>query len=590
MLHADLLLTGALVYESALRRFRPASVAIEGGRILYVGSDEGALSQIEPERVRDLSGRWLVPGLVDAHMHIESSMVTPPVFLRAALAHGTTTCVAEPHEIANVFGVEGIREFIRLSPADDLTRADVFFGAPSSVPSTDLEDAGAAVTSADVAELMADPRVRCLGEVMDCRSVIEEPEGRAAQVVRAAQGAREGAIIEGHVPAFMGLDLARILFSGVDSDHCEQTPERLRDRFEMGMFVEVQDKSCTPEVIGWLTERPQLAGLWSFVTDDVMADRLVDDHLARVVRHAISLGMPAAEAVYAATAAPAARMELHDRGRICPGRLADLVALDDLEGFHVCGVWRRGRELTEGVETGGARRDFPGRYYQSVHLVPLTAADFELAAPGAGTAAGAAAGAGAATAPATVRVRTMAIQEASTFTPEFVRELPVRGGRVCWKEPGDLALARVFERHHGTGNVGTALLSGCCLRRGAVASTWVHDHHNLLVVGCDERDMELAANEVIRMQGGLVVVEDGAVVASMPLPVAGILTEAPLPEAGVRLGEVTSALRRLGWGNASPVMSLCTIALPVSPALKVTDRGLVDVRAGRIVSLFVEGE
>lgn len=576
MLHADLLLTGALVYESALRRFRPASVAVEGGRILYVGSDEEALAQIEPERVRDLSGRWLVPGLVDAHMHIESSMVTPPVFLRAALAHGTTTCVAEPHEVANVFGVEGIREFIRLSPADDLTRADVFFGAPSSVPSTDLEDAGAAVTPEDVAALMKDPRVRCLGEVMDCRSVIEDPAGRAAQVVRAAQGARQDAIIEGHVPAFMGLDLARILFAGVDSDHCEQTPERLRDRFEMGMFVEVQDKSCTPEVIGWLAERPQLAGHWSFVTDDVMADRLVEDHLARVVRHAIELGLPAEEAVYAATAAPAARMGLRDRGRICPGRLADLVALDDLAGFHVCGVWRQGRELTEGVGGDAARRDFPERYYQSVRLSPRSAADFELAAP--------------AGADATVRVRTMAIQEASTFTPEVVRELPVRDGRVCWKEPGDLALARVFERHHGTGNVGTALLSGCCLRRGAVASTWVHDHHNLLVVGCDEKDMELAANEVIGMQGGLVVVEAGEVVASMPLPVAGILTEAPLPEAGARLGEVTAALRRLGWGNASPVMSLCTIALPVSPALKVTDRGLVDVRSGRLTSLFVEGE
>ena len=575
MVHADLLLTGALVFESAWRRFRPASVAVEAGRVLYVGSDKAALDQIAADEVRDFSGRWLIPGLVDIHMHIESSMVTPPVFLRAALAHGTTTCVAEPHEIANVFGVEGIREFIRLSPSGDLTRADALFGVPSSVPSTDLEDAGAAVTPAEVAELMRDPRVQCLGEVMDCRTVSTRPDSRAAAVVRAAQGARRGAIIEGHVPAFMGLDLARILYAGVDSDHCEQTPERLRERIEMGMFVEVQYKSVTQDVVDWLSERPQLAGLWSFVTDDVMADQLVDDHLARVVRRAISLGMPAEEAVFAATGSPAERMELRDRGRIAPGRLADFVVLDSLEDFHVAEVYRSGQRLEAdgGAET--TRHDFPERYYTSVHLSPRDEQDFALAAP-----AGAASG-------EMVRVRTMEIQPRSTFTPEAIREVSVRDGHVCWKEAG-LALARVFERHHQTGKVGTALLSGACLTHGAVASTWVHDHHNLLVIGRDEKDMQIAANAVIEAQGGLAVVEDGQVVASMPLPVAGILTEAPLAEAGARLSEVTAALKRLGWGNANPVMSVCTIALPVSPELKVTDQGLVDVRKGQLVSLFVE--
>ena len=576
MLRSDLMLTGALVYDSAMRRFRPACVAVKDGLILYVGNDPSCLSQIDAAETRDLSGRWLIPGLVDIHMHIESSMVTPPTFLRAALSHGTCTCVAEPHEIANVFGVDGIREFMRLSPTDDLSMAEVFFGVPSSVPSTDLEDAGAAVTPDDVAVLMKGSRVRCLGEVMDCRTVVSNPDSRAAKIVRAARDSRLVPIIEGHVPGFTGLDLARILYAGVDSDHCEQTPERMRDRFEMGMFVEVQEKSCTPEVISWLADRPQLGGLWSFVTDDVMADKLVDDHLARVVRLGISLGLPAEEAVFAATTSPAMRMDLRDRGRIAPGRLADLVVLDSLQDFHVCDVYRRGCRLERTPAPAEARHDYPERYYKSGHLAPLGEADFLLHVP-AGVPDG-----------SKLVARTMEVQRTSTFTREVHRGLEVQDGLVDWKAQGDLALVRVFERHHATGDVGTALASGECLHRGAVASTWAHDHHNLLVIGCDEHDMAVAANAVIASQGGIAVALDGRIVASLELPVAGILTEAPLSEAGEKLREVTDALRSQGWGNVNPVMSACTIALPVSPAIKVTDRGVIDVREGRVVDLFVE--
>lgn len=574
---ADLLLQGAQVFDSAFRCFRTASVAILDGRILYAGTDEEVLKQIEPQEVADLSGRWVIPGLIDIHMHIESSMVTPPVFLKAALQHGTSTCIAEPHEIANVFGTEGIEEFIRLAPADDPEHAEVFFGAPSSVPSTDLEDAGAAVTPEDISFLMKNPRVRCLGEVMDCRTVISDPGSRAARVVKAAETSRTVPIIEGHVPAFLGLDLARILYAGIDSDHCEQTPERMRQRFEMGMFVEVQLKSVTKENIAYLAAHPELTGLWSFVTDDVMADQLQHDHLARVVRQAISYGLDPASAIIAATSSPAARMDLRDRGRIAPGRLADLVVLDSLEGFHVASVIHRGCWVDRDSADTSSRHDFPERYYESIHLAPRTLDDFVLSAPK---------GAGAA-----VRVHTMEIQERSTFTPDRIRELPVEAGHIVWKKPGDLALARVFERHHGLGLSGTALLSGACLKEGAVASTWVHDHHNLLVVGVDEDDMVLAANSVIARQGGLVVVRGGKIVAEMPLPVAGILTEDPLPLAAERLAAVTRALRDQGWGNSNPVMSLCTIALPVSPALKVTDRGLVDVRQAKLVDLVLpEGE
>lgn len=294
------------------------------------------------------------------------------------------------------------------------------------------------------------------------------------------------------------------------------------------------------------------------------------------MRQAISYGLDPASAIIAATSSPAACMDLRDRGRIAPGRLADLVVLDSLEGFHVASVMHRGCWVDRDSADTSSRHDFPERYYESIHLAPRTLDDFVLSAPG---------GAGAA-----VKVHTMEIQERSTFTPDRIRELPVEEGRIAWKRPGDLALARVFERHHHLGLSGTALLSGACLKEGAVASTWVHDHHNVLVVGVDEEDMVLAANSVIAHQGGLVVACGGKIVAEMPLPVAGILTEDPLPLAAERLAAVTRALKDQGWGNSNPVMSLCTIALPVSPALKVIDRGLVDVCQAKLVDLVLPEE
>lgn len=581
-MHADTLFTNAQVYDSAFKRFRPASVSVLGGRVLYVagegfhapGCDDG-LARIEADEVVDCEGKWLVPGLIDIHMHIESSMICPPAFSRELLRNGVTTCVAEPHEIANVFGVEGIREFIRLARGCD---ADIYFGAPSSVPSTPFETTGAEVSAGDIRELMGDAQMRCLGEVMDCRTLIADPTSRIAGVVRAAEESRTPPIIEGHVPAFTGLDLARIAYAGVDSDHCEQTPERIRERVEAGVLVEVQMKSVTQEVVDYLT-RNGLGEHFCFVTDDVMVDKLVHGHLNRVLARAVSLGMRPEDAVYAATAVPARRMDLRDRGLIAPGRLADFALLDSLETFDVAATYKRGRAV-DVTRSRRASHDFPEAYYASVHLGPLTAADFALAAPEGADADG------------RVTARCMGIQERSTFTEDVRVELDVSGGLVDWKaargpEGELLALGRVFERHHGTGNVGTALYCGRCLQRGAVASTWVHDHHNLLVIGRDEADMALAANTVAEAGGGICAVEGGRVLGFLPLPVAGILTEAPVEEAAERLAEVTEALRELGWGNVNPVMSVCTTGLPVSPALKVTDRGLVDVRAHELVPLFV---
>lgn len=568
LVEADLLFENALVYDSAFRRFVPGEVAVRDGRILGVGDD--LPSWVSARKRVDCRGRYLIPGLVDIHLHIESSMIGPAAFSRAILAHGVTTCVAEPHEIANVFGPAGVRLFMDL--ARDC-QADIFFGVPSSVPSTEFETTGGEVPPEAVAELMVDPRVRCLGEVMDCRTLIEDPSSRMARTVRAAKAARPDAAIEGHVPGFMGADLQRILFAGVDSDHCEQTPERMLARVEAGMFVEVQEKSLSSELMDFCRER----GVWErfcLVTDDVMVDELRSGHLDRVIARAIELGMRPEEAVYVATMTPSVRMGFSDRGRIAPGRLADLVILDDLESFSVAETFKRGVRVDASDAWGiPAAPSFPRSCYQSVHLSTLVPEDFSFEAPAQAR---------------EVRCRTIGVQESSTFTVEGSVALPVRDGLVDWASDPAVCLVKVFERHRGTGNVGTGLLAGGCIKRGAVATTWLHDHHNLLVAGRSERDMALAANEVIRAGGGICVVLDGRVLGFLALPVGGILTEAPIDEAGACLAEVRAALVGLGWRNHNPIMSLCTVGLPVSPALKLTDRGLVDVMAGRIVSPFLD--
>lgn len=410
---------------------------------------------------------------------------------------------------------------------------------------------------------------------MDCRTLVQYPDSHIAQMVAAMQRERNMPIIEGHCPRFRGLALARILFCGVDSDHTEQTPQGMRERIANGMFVEIQEKSLTQEIIDFCVKNP-VGGHFCFVTDDVMADQLQKGHLNRLVRKAIALGMPPEDAIYAASASPAARMNLRDRGSVAPGKLADFLLLDDLRQFRVKQVYKRGVLVKENKkENKAAGHFFPERFYHSVHLPLRTEKDFLVFTPPGSQA---------------VHCRVIAVQPGTTFTEEQIVRLPATQGRLNWKSNSQLCLGTVFERHHGSGRVGMGLLTGSCLHAGAAATSYAHDHHNLFVVGRDERDMALAANMVIKNGGGICVVRDGKVLELVPLAVGGILSEEPAEQVGRKVACATAALRALGWQHENPIMSLCTVSLPVSPALKLTDRGLVDVQGGHIVPLFLEEE
>lgn len=570
-MNIDVLLTNGQVYNSYLKKFVAGNIAVSGDRFAYVGTD--ALP-IAPQRTIDLAGRYVIPGLIDCHMHIESTMCAPRTFMNGAARNGVTTLIAEPHEIANVFGLAGIRALMQTTQNGP---CDVRIAIPSSVPSTNetLETAGAAIENDDVEALMHMEQVICLGEVMDCRSVLADAHSKTNRLIRQIQHGRPDFSIEGHCPRFVGWELAQLLYRGIRSDHTDQSMEGLAARAANGMFIQLQEKTLKKEFLDYLMEN-RLSGRFALVTDDTMPDDFVRrGQLNHLVQRSIELGLAPEEAIYAATYAPAQHMGLRDKGAIAPGRIADFVVLSDLRAFAIESVWRAGAQVfARGTAWEEPERDtsFPVHFYHSVHLGPRTAEDFVLRAP---------------IREGTALCRILAVQEHTTFVAEERAELPVRGGVIDW-ESSPYSLACVFERHGKNGGCGMALVGGTALTRGAAATTYAHDSHNLLVLGQTAADMQTAANTVIEAQGGFVAVRDGSVQAFAPLPIAGILSDRPLPVLGEQIAGVRRALTDCGYRHDNVIMSLSTLSLPVSPYFKLTDKGIIDVKKGAVAPLILE--
>ena len=570
-MNIDVLLTNGQVYNSYLKKFIAGNLAVSGDRFAYVGTD--ALP-IAPQRTVDLAGQYVIPGLIDCHMHIESTMCAPRTFMNGAARNGVTTLIAEPHEIANVFGLAGIRALMQTTQNGP---CDVRIAIPSSVPSTNatLETAGAAIENDDVEALMHMEQVICLGEVMDCRSVLADAHSKTNRLIRQIQHGRPDFSIEGHCPRFVGWDLAQLLYRGIRSDHTDQSMEGLTARAANGMFIQLQEKTLKKEFLDYLMENG-LSGRFALVTDDTMPDDFVRrGQLNHLVRRSMELGLAPEEAIYAATYAPAQHMGLRDKGAIAPGRIADFVVLSDLRSFAIESVWRVGAQVfARGTAWEEPERDtsFPAHFYHSVHLSPRMAEDFVLPAP---------------IAEGTVLCRILEVQEHTTFVAEGRAELPVRGGVIDW-ESSPYNLACVFERHGKNGGCGMALVGGTALTHGAAATTYAHDSHNLLVLGQTAADMQAAANTVIEAQGGVAAVRDGSVQAFAPLPIAGILSDRPLPILGEQIAHVRRVLADCGYRHDNVIMSLSTLSLPVSPYFKLTDKGIIDVKKGAVAPLILE--
>jgi adenine deaminase len=550
----DLLLRNARLVNVLSGEIHPADIGIHGGRVVGFG-------QYRARATVDLGGRFVCPGFIDAHVHLESSMVQPSEFARAVVPQGTTSVVCDPHEIANVLGLDGVDYILRASEGLPL---NVYVMAPSCVPATHMETAGAELTAPDIAKLLAHERVLGLAEMMNFPGVLF----RVPAVMEKLKVAGNRPV-DGHAPGLSGLDLNAYVAAGIRSDHeCTQL-EEAREKLRRGMHILIREGTTARNLKTLLPlVTPANAGLCHFCTDDRHPDTLLGEgHLDDVLRKAIAWGLDPVTAIQMATVNTASYFGLRNVGAVAPGYRADLLVLDDLEGVEVTQVYAAGSLVAENGQFLLSPADLPDVPIQpSVH-VDLSTLSFDLPA-GRGSA------------------RVIGVVPEQVVTTDLRLEPTTEDGYVASDPSRDLLKIAVVERHHGTGNVGLGLVKGVGLKRGALASSVAHDSHNIIVIGTSDADMRAAVVAIVEMGGGQVAVADGEVQAACPLPIAGLMSDLPLEEVHDQVEALTEAAHGLGCTLPHPLTTMSFLALPVIPDLKLTDKGLVDVNEFDFVPLF----
>ena len=541
---ADLVLKNATYVNVFSGELETCDIAVAEGLIVGLGSYSGVAEV-------DMTGKIVCPGFIDAHIHLESSLVSPSEFVRAVIPHGTTTVITDPHEITNVMGTDGIDYMLA---ATEGLPMDTLFMIPSCVPASPLDESGANLDYRDIDSFFEHPRVLGLAEMMNYPGIISADSDTVAKIVASQAHHKK---IDGHAPGLTGYDLNAYVAAGVYSDHECATAEDAMRKLRLGQFIMVRDGTAARnlEALMPLIKSPKYFSRCMFCTDDKHpSDLLEKGHIDYICREAVRMGADPIQTVQVACLHAARYFLLNNRGAIAPGYLADFAVVEDLKDFHVVTVYKRGKL----VYNQGEVEDFPkpeipahlnAKAHDTFHLPVLRAADF---------------------------AETRSKVVIGMIDGQIITEDLGYANAINLEE--DILKMAVVERHKNTRHIGIGYLHGYGLKEGAVATSVSHDSHNIICVGCNDADCAFAVNRIAENKGGIVVVNHGQVIAELPLEIAGLMSDKPLVEVNDLLEKAKAAAHAQGVGNGiDPFMTLSFMALPVIPTVRLTTRGVIDV-------------
>jgi adenine deaminase len=554
----DLLLANARIINVFSGEIFSGDIAVADGYIVGFGT-------YDAKNTVDIGGRFVAPGFIDAHVHIESSMTGMTEFARAVVARGTTTVVVDPHEIANVLGTKGIEYMLQSSRGQPM---NIYFTLPSCVPATTMETSGATLTKEDLLPFMGNERILALAEMMNYPGVINQDPDVLDKIDMAK---KERKPVDGHAPGLSGHDLYAYIAAGISSDHECTTDREAKEKLDLGMHIMIREGTAAKNLealIPVVNHRTACRIMWC--TDDRHPqDILEKGHIDSMVRKAISVGLDPVTAIQMATINPAEYFRIKNVGAIAPGRRADLVVFSDLDSPYMEAVYCGGVRVAEnGKISPEVATPDPVLFPPSMN-VDTEQIDFSIPAE-------------------TGRIRVMDIVPNQIVTGHRIMNAMISQGMAAADISRDILKIAVIERHTGSGNMGKGFVRGFGLKRGAIASSVAHDSHNIIIVGTTDDDMDAAFRAIVKMGGGLAAVYDNQVCAGLALPIAGLMSREPVKTVRDKIDRLIHAAREFGSTLDDPFMTLSFLALPVIPELKITDKGLVDVVRFKIVPLFVD--
>lgn len=554
---ADLVIKNANIINVLSGDFHKSDVAIVDGIIAGIGKN------YEGKEELDIQGAYLSPSFIDGHVHLESSMVLPSEFAKAVIPSGTTTVIADPHEIANVLGLEGI-SFIR-----EATRnlpLDVYLMLPSCVPATNMETSGFSLSSSDLSLFIKKPWVLGVAEMMNFPGVLYQDKSVMDKIELAIKREKR---VDGHAPGLTDKDLCAYIASGISSDHeCTKVDEAL-EKLRLGMYLMIREGTVAKDFDALI---PAINSTNSrrciFVTDD-RSPRDISDHISSMVRKSVEAGLPPLRAIQMASINTAEYFKIPNLGAIAPGYRADMLVLDNFSNFKPQMVFKNGQMIAKnGKILKDEKFEMPA-VRGSVNVKWIEKDDFKIEAK-------------------SNKVKTINITPKSLLTNETIENIKVQKGFAQSDIENDVLKIAVIERHRASGNIGIGFVKGFGLKSGAIASTVAHDSHNMVVIGTNDDDMYYAAVELVKSQGGKIVVKESKTLEHLPLPIAGLISDKPMAEVLDKVDGLSNAIKEIECSIGDPFMQMAFLSLPVIPDIKLTDKGLIDVNKFEITELFVK--